>query len=319
LRESTFSFWEDTEFNALPDKPLPPAADACQGHPGEEESWFFEAWSGDGTYINVLATVYEEKGKSRLVLFRPGKEALTREFAAPVQPGRDRLDIRIAGSHLAREGDHFLLTWYGEDLTLELEFHPVRPGWQPGHGRINYGEKGDQYLFWSVPVPRARVSGSITVAGDKAAFAGEGYSDHRRYNFPLSRNLAGGLLGRYYDDEYTLLWADFQGNLLYSGKHITALYLDRAGELLASTGNLEVQVVETRRQGKLEYPGELFLQAGTTPLVRLDSKETLALAPRMLTTLGTPGLYISYKGRLQLATRPETAVTGQGHIETFTG
>ncbi len=319
MRESTFSFWEDTEFNALPDKPLVPADNAYQGHPDEEESWFWEARSGDGTYLYVLVTVYGEKGKSRLVMFHPGKEAVTREFTAPIQAGRDRLNVRIGGNHLAQEGDHFYLAWYGEDLTLELEFHPVLPGWQPGHGRINYGEKGDQYLCWSVPIPRAMVDGNITIAGDRYNFAGKGYSDHRRYNFPLSRNLAGGLLGRYYDDEYTLLWADFQGNLLYSGKHIAALYLGRTGEILASTGNLEVQIAETRRKGELNYPANLFLPAGTTPLARLNIKETLALTPRMVTTLGTTGLYISFNGQLQLATQPETGKNGQGLMETFTG
>lgn len=319
MRESTFSFWEDTEFNALPDKPLRPADNAYQGRSGEEESWLWEASSSDGTYLNVLLAVSGEKGKSRLLLFQPGKEAVTREFTAPITATPERLDVQVAGNRISQEGDHFRLVWQAEDLALDLEFQPTLPGWQPGHGRINYGEKGDQYLSWSVPVPRARVSGNVTAGGEKNTLTGTGYIDHRRYNFPLSRTLAGATLGRYYNGDYTLLWADFWGNLLYSGKHVTALYLARAGEILASTGNLEVQVFELRSKGELNYPADLSLQAGVTPLVRLDIKETLALAPRMMTTLGTRGLYCSFNGQLKLATQPEEEVAGQGFMETFTG
>ncbi|WP_406678546.1 hypothetical protein [Moorella sp. ACPs] len=318
MRESTFSFWEDTEFNALPGKPLAAADNAYQGHAGEEENWLWEASSGDGTYLNVFFTVCGEEGKARLLLARPGEEIITREVTAPFTAATDHLDVQMAGNRIYQQGNLFHLEWQSEEPIVELTYEPHLPGWQPGHGRINYGEKGDKYLFWTVPVPRARVSGKIVLAGHEKSFSGEGYIDHRRYNFPLPQTLGGALLGRYFTDAYTLLWADFWGNLLYSGKHVRALYLARHKEILAATGNLEVQVFEQLTKNNLSYPAELSLQAGTTPLIRLDIKETTVLGPRLVTTMGAQGLYCLGSGKLRLATRPEEEVSGQGFIETFT-
>ncbi|QGP93516.1 hypothetical protein MGLY_29280 [Neomoorella glycerini] len=318
MRESTFSFWEDTEFNALPGKPLAAADNAYQGRAGEEESWLWEVSSSDGTYLNVFFAVYGKEGKARLFLAQPGKEVITREVTAPFTAAADHLEVQMAGNRIYQQGNLFRLEWRSEEPVLELEFQPHLPGWQPGHGRINYGEKGDKYLFWSVPVPRARVSGSLLVAGQEQRFNGQGYIDHRRYNFPLPRTLGGAILGRYYTEAYTLLWADFWGNLLYSGEHVTALYLARAEEMLAATGNLEVQVFDRQSKGGLSYPAELSLQAGTTPLIRLDIKQTTALSPRLVTTMGAQGFYCRFNGQLKLATRPEEEVTGQGFMETLT-
>lgn len=317
MRESTFTFWEDTDFNALPDKTLTAADYAYQARTEEEESWTGEVSGSDGTYVQVFFAVYRDRGQARLLLAKPGQEVIIKDIAAPFQAATDRLDVEIGGNCIYQEGNRFLLRWQGEDLGLELELRPLLPGWQPGAGRINYGEKGDKYLDWSVPVPRATVSGNLFCKGHREALSGTGYIDHRCYNFPLPWTLAHATLGRYYTDQYTLVWADFQGNLLYSGKHITALYLARQGETLATTGNLEIQVLDWQGQAELDYPSELSLQAATTPLLRLDIKEVTPLGSRLVTELGSQGLYCRFNGQLKLATQPESALTGHGFLETL--
>ncbi|WP_258360522.1 hypothetical protein [Moorella sulfitireducens (nom. illeg.)] len=318
MRESTFSFWQDTDFNALPDKPLTVADFAYQGLAGVEENWLWEASSSDGTCISVFFNVGNTGGKALLLVARPARETIRREVTAPFTAATHRLEVRMAGNHIFQEGEFFHLEWQTDDIALQLKYKPELPGWQPGHGRINYGEKGDKYLYWCVPVPRARVSGRMLLAGQEENFNGYGYIDYRRFNFPLPQVLGGAILGRYYTDAYTLLWADFWGNLLYSGKHVRALYAARHGEILASTANLDIQILDRKATGELTYPAELSLQSGTSPLIRLDIKDTTLISPQIVSGSGFKGLYCLFKGKLVLATRPEEEVAGRGCMETIT-
>ncbi|MBC7326077.1 MAG: hypothetical protein H5T99_12325, partial [Moorella sp. (in: Bacteria)] len=179
MRESIFSFWEDQEFNALADKSLTAADNAWQARMGEEESWFWEASNKAGAYLNITFTACGKAGKASLFLVQPSMEAVRREAAAPFTASRDKLEVQLDGKRIYQEGELFRLEWQSEDLGVELEFQPLLPGWQPGNGRVDFGEKGDKYLIWSVPVPRARVNGNLVIAGRETAFSGTGYVDHR--------------------------------------------------------------------------------------------------------------------------------------------
>ncbi|MGI9860264.1 hypothetical protein SDD30_02620 [Moorella naiadis] len=317
MRESTFSFWQDTDFNAIPDQPLTPAADAYQGQPGEEESWLFEATAADGTYLSVQVTVYDHEGRARLTLSWPGQEAVTREITVPFTAASSHLDLQAGGVRARQEGEYFFLQWLEGDINLDLKYQPLLAGWQPGGGRINYGEKGNKYFIWMIPVPRARVSGTLAVAGDRRSFQGNGYHDHRRYNFPLDEAMAGAYLGRFYAGDYIFLWAAFRGNRLYSGQEITALYLAREGQQPVSSGNLTLQVYEQENKNGLDFPVELSLQAGVVPPAALNLKDPVVLATRAPSRLQARSLYCRHRGELKIATQPELTLTGQGVTETL--
>lgn len=317
MRESTFSFWQDTDFNAWPDQPLEVAGNAYQGQAGEEESWFFEASSSDGTYLNVIMTVYAGQGRAYLNFSPPGQEVIAREITSSFTAASTHLDVSMAGAHIYQQDGLFYLEWQAGDTALALRFQPLLPVWQPGDGRINYGEGGNKYFIWMVPVPRAQVSGTVALAGNKITFSGNGYHDHRRCNFPLAAAVAGAYLGRYYAGDYTLLWADFWGNLLYSGQEVTAFYLARCQEPVAASGNLTVQVYDQESKDGLSYPAEISLQAGTVPPVRLIIKEPVVLATGSPAWLGARSLYCRHQGELQIAVQPELTVTGLGVSETL--
>ena len=317
MRESTFSFWQDTEFNARPDEPLVPAGYAYQGQAGEEESWLFEATADDGTYLNVQVTVYDRDGRADLTLFRPGKVAVTREIKAPFTADSSHLDLQVGGVRARQEGEYFSLQWLEGDINLNLKYRPLLAGWQPGGGRINYGEKGNKYFIWNVPAPRALVSGTLEVAGDRGGFQGDGYHDHRRYNFPLDEAMAGAYLGRFYAGVYTFLWAAFRGNRLYSGQEITALYLAREGQQLKSGGNLTLQVYEQENENGIYFPVEVSLRAGVMPPVGVTLKDAVILATGTHSRLGARSLYCRHRGELKIAAQPELTLTGQGVTETL--
>lgn len=316
MRESTFSFWQDTNFNALPDLPLTAGGNTYEGQVDEEANWFFEA-AGDGTYLNLLLAVYAGEGRARLILARPGRQVLTRDITAPFKPAGSQADLRIGGAHIHQEGECFQVQWQEGEMELDLKYLPILPGWQPGDGRINYGEKGNKYFIWSVPVPRAEVSGTIKVADDKIIFKGNGYHDHRRYNFPLARALAGAYLGRFYAGEYTFLWAAFRGNRLYSGQEINAMYLAKDRQQVLASGNLVVQVYEQERQDGINYPVEIDLQGGSRPPLRVIITKPAIVSSSSISRLGALNLYCRHQGELKIATQPELALAGQGFTETL--
>ncbi|PRR75542.1 hypothetical protein [Neomoorella humiferrea] len=317
MRESTFSFWQDTEFNVLPSKPLTPTDYSYHASTGEEECWFWEAGSPDGCYLNVSFCVCNNEGKARLMVARPGRDVIVQEYTAPIKASTDHLDIQMAGSRIYQAGNDFYLEWRSEELRVDLVYKPLLPPWQPGQGRINYGEKGDKYLVWSVPIPRANISGKIVHKEHEESFYGEGMGEYLRYNFPLSQALGGALKGRFYSDSYTLLWADFWGNLLYSGKHVRAFYCAHDKDVLASTGNLEVQVLEQTTKDNLTYPAELSLEADITPLVRLDIEKTKTVGPPRLTVMGGSAILCIGEGKLTTATAPEKRASGRAFMETL--
>ncbi|OIQ09391.1 hypothetical protein [Neomoorella thermoacetica] len=317
MRESTFSFWQDTNFNALPDQPLSAAGNAYQGQAGEEESWFYEAAAEDGTYLNLLLAVYDGEGRARLSLARTGQEVLTRDITAPFTAASTHLDLQIGYTHIRQAGDCFEVQWKEGEMDLDLKYQPLLPGWQPGDGRINYGEKGNKYFIWSVPVPRAEVSGTLKVAGDKKNFKGYGYHDHRRCNFPLAQALSGAYLGRFYANDYTFLWAAFRGNRLYSGQEITAMYLAKDRQQVLSSGNLVVQVYEQENRDGINYPVEIDLQGGSQPPLRVIIKNPTVVATGSISRLGARNLYCRHQGELKIATQPELALAGQGFTEAL--
>lgn len=322
VRESTFSFWQDAEFNALTDKPLTPEDDAYHPpQPGEtlEESWIFEVLSGQDIYLRTLFTVTTSsqlQTKSHLYWWVKGEkgqetqDVSSTDFAAAA----DRCRIKIGPNEAEYLSGKYLVRFKSQQASGELEFKPEVPGWQPGIGRIAYGDLGLRYLAWQVPVPRATVKGEITIKNKTYALEGVGYHDHRRCNFPLKETLAGAYIGRLYSDQYTLLLADFWGNLLYSGKHILALYIAKGQEAYITTPHVDINIDNSQTLPRAE------VRAGGNPLAALSLGASHILGEQNLTEGLLTGVLrlFSASGHLRVATNPEGEDKMWGLLENLT-
>ncbi|SMB97892.1 hypothetical protein SAMN00808754_2014 [Thermanaeromonas toyohensis ToBE] len=314
MRESTFSFWQDAEFNALIDKPLTVEDDAY--HPpreGEtlEESWLFEILTPDHLYFRVAFTLSNMSSSPpayHKLAWWVGGEKNTESIEVGPQDftaSTERCQLKIGPSRAEYTGNKYSLYLESTRVTGELEFFPLLAGWQPGIGRVAYGDQGLRYIYWQVPVPRASVQGEVSLEGKRYKIEGIGYHDHRRCNFPLPEALEGARIIRFYTDEYTLLAADFWGNLLYSRRHIQALYLAKGSEMKLSTSKVESNLVDTQGSSSLE------LRTGTDPMVTFKLNTTHLL--------GEKGSFRVERGSgfLRLATTPEEESQGWGVLETF--
>lgn len=323
MRESTFSFWQDAEFNALPDQPLAPEDNAF--HPPEagellEETWVFEAFSLPEFYLRaVFRLSHSGRPSARTgLLWRVGGQSGQEVGNVPwdeVSASTAYCQVKIGPQEAAYRDEQYILKLKSPRLSGELMFRPELPGWQPGIGRIAYGDRGRLSLAWKVPVPRAAVQGEITLEGKTHTLNGVGYHDHRRCNFLLKEALAGAYIARLYSEERTLLLADFWGNLLYSGKHVTALYASRGRENHLSTPHVDLLITGASQ-------GQILLEArtGSQPMIDLALQASPALGGeeyREGLVTGSAKLFPA-SGRLRLATHPEEEDRVWGILENLT-
>ncbi|MCG0277320.1 MAG: hypothetical protein L5656_02125 [Thermanaeromonas sp.] len=314
MRESTFSFWQDAEFNALADIPLTVEDDAY--HPPKEsetlqESWIFEVLTPDNLYLRIAFTLSNMPLSPRAyyhVAWWGGQEKDEENAEAGAQDvaaSTERCQLKLGRSWAEYNGEKYCLHLETNKVTGDIEFSPLIGGWQPGIGRIAYGDQGLRCIYWQVPVPRAAVQGEVSLRGKKYNIEGTGYHDHRRWNFPLPEALEGARFVRLYGEEYTFLAADFWGNLLYSRRHVPALYLAQRTEVKVSTAKVESNLEETQDYTSLE------LRSGIEPMINLKFTATPLIQ-------GKGGFRIERgTGVLRLATTPEKETQVWGVLETF--
>jgi len=320
LRESIFSFWQDADFNALADEAPVAGEEGLRPAPagGGEETWIFETFTAHPYHLRVSFTANTPAGPGSLLRVTwygdGGTVQETRSGPEAAADDQGNGGLSVGPNKVRFEAGKYLLSLNTANLAGELEWEPLVPGWQPGAGRLSFGDQGRLQFFWRVPVPRAAVRGRITVNGKEYTLEGLGYHDYRRCNFPLGQALSEICLARLYHEGYTLLFARFKGNLLYSGKDVAALYLAGEEGTVLSTPH-----VETSPAGHgSSPPGEVRATARPPVDLLLDpplNRWQEELKGRLFA--GALRMW-SASGRLRLADDPEREVRVRGWIENLT-
>jgi hypothetical protein len=95
-----------------------------------------------------------------------------------------------------------------------LTFHPRLSGWRVGSGHLFSDSSSRKYFDWVIPVPSARVKGTLRVMGEKHVVTGIGYHDHNWGNIYLRSAFQNWIWGRVWGGNNTMLFADLvpQGN-----------------------------------------------------------------------------------------------------------
>ncbi len=200
-------------FNPADDGPHPSA------EPGYFEWWYYDATFEDGTSVTlalysaqlfagdrrpaVLVNLLDTSGKSRAAYhaFEPG----TASFG---QAG----EVSVAGSSARRIGDRAVRviasgrTAEGEALEVDLTFEGTMPGFKAGGGEVRLD--GKVALGWVVPMPRARVEGSVRIAGVERRVRGHGYHDHNWGELNLLDTMGYWYWGRLTSDQATVVYAN---------------------------------------------------------------------------------------------------------------
>lgn len=323
MRESTFSFWEDDQFNVLLERNLTSEdIKPFLGSGYTAELWRLKGLNQQGSHFEAIVFQTSTK-KAELVL----TYASTSKSEEPVkvtldswrvQDGSDcSFDESTNGICFTIDKCHFAVAT--SEISLELLLKPVLSGWKPGSGEMRFGDLGEKRLHWSVPVPRALVTGRISIRNSHNSFEGIGYLDHWAANFKLSETLSSLWSAQMFADGYTLLLFSSQGNHLYSWKKKSAAMIACQNHILASTPNVEL-VKTFEREGSYSYPRSMVLRIEEAPGYSLVVDQFLS--PALPFCFGESGSILASTSllgcfKLRIYGQPITEVSGYGSINVI--
>jgi len=177
------------------------------------EKWYFDGQTADGTFffVYLAPTVLFGKRSAELVacLFPPegGEHRVSlhlrgREIAIT----EDRTHAVFPGGELLLSADACRFTLAVDQAEIDLRYRPMDPPWAPlGDGVVLRRRK--RRLRWVVPVPRARLQGTVRVGEGQRELDGYGYSDFVQtdiapWRLPLRELLWGRALG----EDLVVVW-----------------------------------------------------------------------------------------------------------------
>jgi len=215
------------------------------------EWWYFDARLEDGHVVVGFLQASElmtRKPGIELHIYKPSGEKLSvvKSFSSDdLHASEKHCDVWVGKNHVyvvdPREGvlPVHRLSIDADALAADLTFYSEIPGWKPGEGKTYYGERG--YFGWVVPVPRARVEGTIRINGAVIPARGIGYHDHNVVTADMRKILSRWHWGRLYNDDFTLLYANVRTRKRFGNVASNPLMLAYKDKVILSTGEMVVR------------------------------------------------------------------------------
>ncbi len=237
--------------------PFDPAEDGdhYQPEPNFFEWWYFDVTFKDGSYLvaifhSSLYNAVDHKPTLDLRYYPPEGSpivAIGRFDRTAYRSAPDRCQVSIDDCQATDCGDHYRLKLRHGSLDAELSFWPQLPGWRAGTGHLFADSVSGHFFDWVVPLPRARVEGTLSVEGKTRDVAGIGYHDHNWGNFYLPAAFERWTWGRVLAGEWTVIFGDVVGRGKTS-PHVTPFMLARGDEILLATDRIQVHGQESARE-----------------------------------------------------------------------
>jgi hypothetical protein len=237
--------------------PFSPAEDGDHYQPGPNffEWWYFDATFEDGSHLvavfhSFLHSVVDRGPMLELRYYPPEGPAVIaigRSDRSAYRAAPDRCRVEIGDCLAVDEGDRYQLFLHQDSLAAELTFWPELPGWKAGTGHLFADSASGHHLDWVVPLPRARVEGTLSVAGQQHTVVGVGYHDHNWGTLYLPAAFSGWMWGRVLTDDWTLIFGDVVGRGT-SPPHVTPFMLARGNEILLATDCIHLEGKEPARE-----------------------------------------------------------------------
>ena len=251
------------------------------------EWWYFDARLEDGHVVVGFLQASElmtRKPGVELHVYKPSGEKLSvvRKFpASEVKASEEKCDVWVGENRCYVEwpevGDlptHYLYI-SEQGMEADLTFHSEVPGWKPGRGLTRYGDRG--YFSWVVPVPRARVEGTVRFEGRTLDAAGIGYHDHNVVTADMRRILSFWYWGRLYTDDFTLLYAYVRTRRRFARAASKPLMLAYRDRVILSSGEMALTEGEAvfNPEANRTYPAWLEMEIPDRVYLRLDVRRII--------------------------------------------
>jgi hypothetical protein len=147
-------------------------------------------------------------------------------------------DARIGDSYVRGAHPRYEVKMRAEDIAVDLVFEAETPGWKPGTGVTVAPVPRYNTMGWLVPLPRARVHGTLDIHGRKVEVEGHGYHDHNWGEAPLYHVVDNWHWGHVHCGEVGVIWADITMNRKLEYDRMFMLLLSRGDRLVYESADL---------------------------------------------------------------------------------
>jgi len=271
------------------------------GAAGHFEWWYFDFPVGEGGLARIEwhAPLFNLRDRSCVLVLRcsglpgsgPGQPPLIRAARFPrtrVELGHERCDIRFPTGRIVEEPDGYRIEIADPVFSADLHLARELPPLASPDGEIFGSPDGKETLCWTVPLPRARAAGSLTVDGRTLAVEGSAYHDHNWGNLRFGRHLRRWTWLRVPFDSLTLIFARIErrGG---DGPLDLLVALDRQGRPVGGPPP-DVTFADERESpcGLIRFPAAISLGFGREPAFRveLETVDAVAVQEEPLGALG---------------------------------
>jgi hypothetical protein len=286
------SYWETPE-GKIGDMEFMPEDDAWHpdDHPKYYEWWYFDANFDNGySMAAMLSTkdiskMHKKTGPRMLLnIATPGKNYQRADYFAvgDFNASQERCDVTLGENVCRGNYPEWHLKGSVKGLEVDLVFRSIELGWKPGRGKFCVGENDEFYSSWVVAVPKASVTGYISVDGQRVEVKGKGYHDHNAGNISMNDVSAYWYWGRISFNEITCIFSDIHLHPLSDMKRIQPFYLAKEGIKLIGQNGFDFVAEEFLEEPtlKVNYPNVLKLGVRNPDLdvnVLLKNKETMTV------------------------------------------
>jgi len=244
--------------------------------PFRYEWWYFHAvfengYSTVGTILPLNLNHWRPWRRECAVLFAiygPGGESRNHFIFPPrhlYRASYTHCDVLSGDNYVRGVHPHYEVHFEeGEDVA-HLFFEALTPGWRPGTG-INYFPFPRYRSFgWLVPVPRARVRGTLRVGVREMEVEGHGYHDHNWGEVPFARFIDNWHWGHVDCGEVGIIWSDITLCRSLGHDRIFMFLLSKGDRLILESPEISVTYGEWREdpENLHPFPGRISVSFGT--------------------------------------------------------
>ena len=217
---------------------------------GNSEWWYFDARLDNGyTVVAFFRAKHERSGKTgvEITIYKPNDEKIQNVYdykRSDLKASHELADVQIGNNYIKVDYSNEKFPTYeifldeGE-FGFHLKYTAEVPGWMPGKGYTKFGDLGE--FGWVVPLPKAKVEGTIKVHDETISVKGMGYHDHNWITLNMIKIVNYWHWGRIYSENLTVVYAYIQSNKKMDKYIIPVLMLAINDKIILSTGEYELR------------------------------------------------------------------------------
>lgn len=270
---------------------------------GHFEWWYFDFPAGERGLAKIEwhAPLFNLRDRNCVLVLRyydhrrngpaQGSRPMVRGASYPrsrVEMESGRCMISFPSGSIGEEAGEYRIRIEEREFSADLTMTRLLPPVDRPDGEILRSADGTEAFCWSVPLPRARATGSLTLDGETLPVDGPGYHDHNWGNLRFGRRLRRWIWLRVPFKNLTLIFARIELQGAEEPVH-QLIVLDRQGRRVDKPP-FEVDLADERKSAcsRLGFPATIRIRFGRDPeyRVRLEVSEIFAVEEEPLGAFG---------------------------------